>query len=64
LWKQIADESAERIGGSIPAGDHRMAGKRLLVDTDVFIDYLRGILPACALLDSDEFDIYYFSWRN
>ena len=41
-----------------------MAGKPLLVDTDVFIDYLRGISPACALLDSDEFDIYYFSWRN
>ena len=41
-----------------------MAGKPLLVDTDVFIDYLRGISPACALLDSDEFDIYYSSWTR
>ena len=41
-----------------------MAGKPLLVDTDVFIDYLRGNSPVRALLDSDEFDIYYSSWRN
>ena len=29
-----------------------MAGEPLLVDTDVFIDYLRDISPARALLDS------------
>ena len=41
-----------------------MAGKPLLVDTDVFIDYLRGNSPVRALLDSDEFDIYYSSWTR
>lgn len=28
-----------------------MAANAFLIDTDIFIDYLKGIQPACALLD-------------
>jgi len=38
-----------------------VAATALLVDTDVLIDYLRGIRPARALLDADRFDFYYSS---
>ena len=41
-----------------------MAAKALLVDTDIFIDYLKGIQPACAFLDSARFEIYYSSWTK
>jgi len=41
-----------------------MAASPLLVDTDVFIDYLKDIRPARALLDSGQFDIYYSSWTR
>ena len=35
-----------------------MAKIKLLVDTDVIIDYLKGVKPAKGLLRSDNFDIY------
>ena len=35
-----------------------MAKIKLLVDTDVIIDYLKGVKPAKGLLKSDNFDIY------
>jgi predicted nucleic acid-binding protein len=41
-----------------------VAGNALLIDTDIFIDYLKGILAACALLDSGQFDFYYSSWSR
>ena len=41
-----------------------MAANAFLIDTDIFIDYLTGIQPACALLDSPQFDIYYSSWTR
>jgi predicted nucleic acid-binding protein len=41
-----------------------VAASALLVDTDVFIDYLKGSRPACTLLDSDRFAIYYSSWTK
>ncbi len=41
-----------------------MARDGLLVDTDIFIDYLKGIGPACALLDSQQFTFYYSSWTK
>lgn len=41
-----------------------MAGNALLIDTDVFIDYIKGIRAACALLDSAQFDLYYSSWTR
>ena len=41
-----------------------MAAKALLIDTDVLIDYLKGIRPACALLDSEQFDLYCSSWTR
>ena len=41
-----------------------MAANALLIDTDIFIDYLKSIRPACALLDSSEFDLYYSSWTR
>ncbi|MDX6559420.1 MAG: hypothetical protein QOF72_2469 [Blastocatellia bacterium] len=41
-----------------------MATNALLIDTDIFIDYLKSIQPACALLDSSQFDIYYSSWTR
>ena len=34
-----------------------MAGTALLVDTDILIDYLRGIRPARDLIDSDRVEI-------
>jgi len=36
----------------------------LLVDTDVFIDYLKGVGSAHALLDSAQFTFYYSSWTR
>jgi predicted nucleic acid-binding protein len=36
----------------------------LLIDTDIFIDYLKSIQPACALLDSSQFNLYYSSWTR
>lgn len=36
-----------------------MAANALLVDTDVLIDYLKGVRPAVILLDSSGFDFYY-----
>ena len=41
-----------------------MARDGLLVDTDILIDYLKGIGPARALLDSEQFTIYYSSWTK
>jgi predicted nucleic acid-binding protein len=41
-----------------------VAGNALFVDTDIFIDYLKGIRPACALLDSTQFSFYYSSWTR
>lgn len=41
-----------------------MAANALLVDTDVLIDYLKGVRPAVVLLDSSEFDFYYSSWTR
>jgi predicted nucleic acid-binding protein len=41
-----------------------VATNALLIDTDIFIDYLKSIQPACALLDSSQFDIYYSSWTR
>lgn len=41
-----------------------MAANALFIDTDIFIDYLKGIRPACALLDSGQFTIYYSSWTR
>lgn len=41
-----------------------MAGNALLIDTDIFIDYVKGIQPACALLDSTQFSLYYSSWTK
>ena len=41
-----------------------MAANALLIDTDIFIDYLKSIQPACALLDSAQFDLYYSSWTR
>jgi predicted nucleic acid-binding protein len=35
-----------------------MAKIKLLVDTDIIIDVLRGVKPARALLRSQELDIY------
>ena len=41
-----------------------MAGNALLLDTNIFIDYLKGVAPACALIDFPQFDIYYSSWSR
>jgi len=41
-----------------------VAANALLIDTDIFIDYLKSIQPACALLDSAQFDLYYSSWTR
>ena len=41
-----------------------MARNAFLIDTDIFIDYLKSIQPACALLDSAQFDLYYSSWTR
>ena len=41
-----------------------MAATALLVDTDILIDYLRGIRPARDLIDSDSFEIYYSVWTR
>ena len=41
-----------------------MAESALLVDTDVLIDYLKGIRAARAVLDSGRLEIYYSSWTR
>lgn len=41
-----------------------MAANALLVDTDIFIDYLKGVPAACVLLDSEQFVLYYSSWTR
>jgi predicted nucleic acid-binding protein len=41
-----------------------VAASALLIDTDILIDYLKSIQPACALLDSAQFDFYYSSWTR
>jgi hypothetical protein len=41
-----------------------VAGNALLIDTDIFIDYLKGIEPARALLDSSQFTLYYSTWTR
>jgi len=41
-----------------------VAGNALFIDTDIFIDYLKGIQPACALLDSAQFSLYYSAWTR
>lgn len=41
-----------------------MAANALLIDTDILIDYLKGIQPACVLLDASQFDLYYSSWTK
>ena len=41
-----------------------MATNALLIDTDVCIDYLKGVPPARALIDSARFDLYYSTWTK
>ena len=41
-----------------------MATSALLLDTDILIDYLKGISPARALIDSGHFDHYYSTWTK
>jgi predicted nucleic acid-binding protein len=41
-----------------------VAANALLIDTDIFIDHLKGVQPACALLDSPQFDLYYSAWTR
>jgi predicted nucleic acid-binding protein len=41
-----------------------VAADALLIDTDILIDYLKSIRPACALLDSAQFDFYYSAWTR
>jgi predicted nucleic acid-binding protein len=41
-----------------------VAANAPLIDTDILIDYLKGIQPACALLDASQFDLYYSSWTR
>ena len=41
-----------------------MAANALLIDTDIFIDYLKGVPPARTLLESAQFDFYYSSWTR
>jgi predicted nucleic acid-binding protein len=41
-----------------------VAANALLLDTDVLIDYLKGIQPAVVLVDSAEFDLYYSAWTR
>jgi predicted nucleic acid-binding protein len=41
-----------------------VAASALLIDTDILIDYLKSFQPACALLDSAQFDFYYSSWTK
>jgi predicted nucleic acid-binding protein len=41
-----------------------VAESALLIDTDILIDYLKSIQPACVLLDSTQFDFYYSSWTR
>jgi predicted nucleic acid-binding protein len=41
-----------------------VATTALLIDTDVLIDYLKRIQPAVALVESEQFDIYYSSWTR
>lgn len=41
-----------------------MAGNALLIDTDIFIDFLKNVQPARALLDSSQFTLYYSAWTR
>jgi predicted nucleic acid-binding protein len=41
-----------------------VAATALLIDTDILIDYLKSVRPACVLLDSAQFDFYYSSWTR
>jgi predicted nucleic acid-binding protein len=41
-----------------------VAANALLIDTDILIDYLKGVQPACVLLDSAHFDFYYSYWTR
>jgi predicted nucleic acid-binding protein len=41
-----------------------VATNALLIDTDVFIDYLKGIPPARVLINSARFDLYYSTWTK
>jgi len=41
-----------------------VATNALLIDPDIVIDYLKRIQPACALLDSPQFELYYSSWTR
>jgi len=41
-----------------------VATSALLLDTDILIDYLKGILPARILIDSAHFDHYYSTWTK
>lgn len=41
-----------------------MATNALLIDTNIFIDYLKSLQPAYALLDSSHFELYYSSWTR
>jgi len=42
----------------ISQGTYRVARIKLLIDTDIFIDYLKGISPAKVLFRSKNVDIY------
>lgn len=41
-----------------------MARNGLVIDSDIFIDYLKDIEAARALLDSTQFNFYYSSWTK
>jgi predicted nucleic acid-binding protein len=41
-----------------------VATNSLLLDTDIFIDYLNGIPSAVSLIDTAHFDLYYSSWTR
>jgi predicted nucleic acid-binding protein len=41
-----------------------VAANALLIDTDIFIDYIKGVPAARVLLDSEQLDLYYSSWTR
>jgi predicted nucleic acid-binding protein len=41
-----------------------VAANALLIDTDILIDYIKGIMPARALIDSARFDFYCSTWTK
>jgi len=41
-----------------------MARIKLLIDTDIFIDYLKGMSPAKVVFRSKDIDIYCSAWSK